>query len=218
VGCAVALGAAFLPGAVGWLTAAGVAALTVWFLARAHSMRRSERVAARECARAARVLAALMRSGQIPTVALASAAADCPVLASAATAARIGGDVGAELERAAARPGHAALLRVAAAWRVSERVGAPIADVLSGVSETIRAEQRVTAMVDAELSAARTSGHIMAVLPFLAIALGHAVGVDPVAFLMGEPFGQALVVASVVLTAAGVLWIDRLARPGGAPR
>ncbi|NHB85424.1 hypothetical protein G7085_14535 [Tessaracoccus sp. HDW20] len=86
---------------------------------------------------------------------------------------------------------------------MSERVGAPVADVLAGVSEAMRAEQRVSAVVEAELSAARTSGHIMAVLPFLAVGLGYSVGVDPLAFLTGGPLGQVLVSAGWVSPRVG---------------
>ncbi|NHB85423.1 hypothetical protein G7085_14530 [Tessaracoccus sp. HDW20] len=113
VAAGVVLGAALHPGATGWLASIATATLTVVHLVRGQVRRRRERESARECGRAARVLASLMRSGQIPTAALTAAATDCPVLAPAAAAARIGGDIGAELERTATRPGHGPCCR----WR-----------------------------------------------------------------------------------------------------
>ena len=148
--------------------------------------------AAEECARAARILASLLRAGQIPTAALREAAADCPVLEPAAAAAAIGADVPRTLEAAASRPGQDGMRSVAAAWRVSERSGAPVAECLARVAENLRRQRQLQAVVEAELAAARASGRIMAALPFLAAGLGFAAG--------------------VTLTASGVLWIDRLAQ------
>ena len=164
---------------------------------------------------AARVLSSLLKAGQIPSAALAEAAEDCPLLATAATAARLGGDVATELRTAAGRPGREGLALVAAAWQVSERSGAPVADVLATVAENLRRERQLGAVVETELSAARTSGHIMAALPFLALALGFAAGGNPVDFLLEGPIGQMLILVGVALTAVGVVWIDRLA---AAPR
>lgn len=53
----------------------------------------------------------------------------------------------------------------------------------------------------------------MAALPFLAVGLGFAVGVNSLRFLTGDPLGRVLLVVGVSMTAAGVLWIDALARP-----
>lgn len=214
-----ALAGAALHPPIGMLAlAAAIASATVWFLIRGHARRRRDREAVRECARAARVLSSLLLAGQIPSVALADAATDCPVLASTAAAARLGGDVGGELERCARRPGREPLMAISAAWRLSERTGAPIAEILAGVADTLRREQQVGALVEAELAAARASGHIMAALPFLAVGLGFTVGVNPIAFLTGEPLGQILAVVGVALTAAGVLWIDALSRTQGCSR
>ncbi|MDO5677273.1 MAG: type II secretion system F family protein [Propionibacteriaceae bacterium] len=209
---AVGVGGAFGARAVGWLAVASIALGTAGWLVVAAGKRRAQARRAAECAVAARVLSSLLRSGQIPTAALAEAALDAPVLAPAAAAARLGADVGAELIRAADAPGQAGLLSIAAAWSVSERSGAPVAAVLTEVAENLRRQRQLQAVVESELAAARTSGHIMAGLPFLAVGLGFMAGADPLAFLFGGVVGQVLVLAAVTLTAAGVLWIDRLAR------
>lgn len=209
VGVAGALG----PRVVGWLAVVAIALGTAGWLALAARRRRSEARRAAECAAAARVLSSLLRSGQIPSVALAEAATDSPVLAPAAAAASLGADVGAELERAAQVRGRDGMAAVAAAWRVSERSGAPVADVLAVVAEDLRRQRQLQSVIDTELAAARTSGHIMAALPFFAVLLGFAAGADPVEFLFGGGvLGQVLVLAAVTLTAIGVLWIDKLAQ------
>ncbi|MHA6525926.1 type II secretion system F family protein [Tessaracoccus sp. G1721] len=202
-----------------WGFAVVIAGATLWRLAGARRTRLVETRAADECAQAARVLSSLMRSGSIPHVALSEAAVDFPVLAQAAAAARLGGDVGQELARAAEGPGRLGMRCVAAAWQLSERTGAPVADVLARVSDNLRRQRQLDAVVATELAAARTSGHIMAMLPFLAVGLGLAAGVNTVGYLLREPVGQVLVLTSVTLTSAGVLWVDRLARTGAqAPR
>ena len=214
VGVAVAVvGAGWGVRALGWAVTFVVAGATVAWLTAAHRGAAREHRTAGECAEAASLLASLLRSGQIPSQALATAAEDCAVLVTAAAAARLGGDVAAEFAVASARPGCAGLGRIGAAWRVCQRSGAPIAPVLTLVADALRRERQVGAMVEAELAAARMSGRIMAALPFAAVGLGFAAGVDPVDFLLGQPLGGLLVLIGTVLTAVGVLWIDRLARP-----
>ena len=91
--------------------------------------------------------------------------------------------------------------------------------MLARVADNLRRQRQLDAVVATELAAARASGHIMAALPLLAVGLGLAAGVNTVDYLLREPAGQALVLAGVALTSAGVLWVDRLARTGArAPR
>lgn len=204
-----------------WVLIAGIVVGAAAWLRAGWIRRRRRSAAADQCATAARVLAALLRAGQLPATALAQAAAEFPVLRPAATAAELGADVGAHLAQAAQRPGCRGLAAVAAAWRLSERTGAPVADVLSGVAEELRRQRRVEAVVGAELAPARASGNIMATLPLVAVLLGGVAGVNTLDYLAHEPWGQALVLAGVVLAVSGVLWVDRLAAraaPGGATR
>ncbi|AQP49061.1 hypothetical protein BW730_17740 [Tessaracoccus aquimaris] len=201
------------PGALWWILAAAISGGTCAILVRGHRARRAELRLAKECARAARVLASLMAVGKIPTAALLDAAEDCPVLGQAAQAVRLGGDVAGELDRASGRRGLEPLRSIGAAWRLAERTGAPMAAILARVADDLRRRQQLDALIEAELAAARASGHIMAALPFLAVGLGFAVGVNSLRFLTGDPLGRVLLVVGVSMTAAGVLWIDALARP-----
>lgn len=199
-----------------WLATAAVALGTVGWLVAGQRRRRRARLAAQECADGARILASLLRSGQIPTAALSEAAKECPQFQPAAAASALGADVSSVMRDRSTQPGCEGLGAVAAAWSVSERSGAPVAQVLARVAADLRRRQQLRAVVDSELAAARATGQIMAVLPFAAIGLGFAAGTNPVAFLVGGVPGQLLLLAGVLLTAAGVLWIDKLAAARGA--
>ncbi len=199
--------------AVGWVLIVGIVTGTVAHLVRGRAQRRAAVRRSRDTARAARLLAGLLGSGQLPVSALAEAAEESPALRGAAMAARLGADVPAALRAAARSPGQEGLATIAAAWQVSARSGAPVADVLAGVAEALRAEERLQSSIDAELAAARSSGKIMAGLPLGAAGLGLMVGVDSLGFLLGSGWGQLALGLGVALTAVGVLWIDRLARP-----
>lgn len=200
------------PGALGWAVAVGVSGGTVCWMVLARISARRARRRADEVARAARLLSSLLNAGQIPTVALGEAAADFPVLAPAASSAQVGGDIAAALRQGASAPGGDGLRTIAAAWQVSSRSGAPVAGVLRRVADSLRLERQVAEIVETELAAARTSGQIMAALPFAAVALGFFAGVNSLEFIFGAGLGQWLCAAAVVLTAAGLMWIERLAK------
>lgn len=213
-GAAVLIWALGGPRLAGWVLLAGmVTATAAWVIRGTRTDRRVTRERT-ETARAARTLALLLQAGQLPARALQDAADDCPVLAPAAVTGRLGGDVGQALADAGRAAGHDGLLRVSAAWRVSEATGAPIAPVLAGVAETLREERHLAGVVAAELAAARASGRIMAVLPFVAIALGTLIGAEPLAFLFGSWSGELALIAGVGLAAGGVVWTEKIARKG----
>lgn len=198
----------------GWVAVCAIVGMTALWLVRGarDDHHRNQRKAT--VARAARTLALLLQAGQVPTVALEDAASDCPVLAPAALTGRLGGDVSAALQESGRQPGAEGLMRVAAAWRVSERTGAPVAEVLSRVAENLRRERHLASVVMAELASARASGRIMAILPFVAVAVGSIVGANPLAFLFGSWLGEVVFIAGTLLAAAGVVWTERIARSG----
>ena len=121
-----------------WLATAAVALGTVGWLVAGQRRRRRARLAAQECADGARILASLLRSGQIPTAALSEAAKECPQFQPAAAASALGADVSSVLRDRSTQPGCEGLGAVAAAWSVSERSGAPVAQVLARVAADLR--------------------------------------------------------------------------------
>ncbi|MDU7361426.1 MAG: type II secretion system F family protein [Propionibacteriaceae bacterium] len=200
------------PGGAGWSIAGAIAAGTATWLILERRQAQAARRRSRQVADAARLLASLLRSGQIPTAALQEAAADHPLLAEASSASSLGANVPDALRRSASRPGAGGLRAIAAAWHVSERSGAPIAGVLEQVAENLRQEHQLAEVVETELSSARASGHIMAVLPFGAVGLGFLAGGNPLDFIFGAALGQWLALVAVALTAVGVVWTERLAK------
>lgn len=202
------------PRVLGWVVTAGILVGTAaWVVWTTQVDRRRARVRG-ETARATKTLALLLQAGQIPTHALADAASDCSALASVALTGRLGGDVAAAFHELGTQPGGAGYRRVSSAWHVSERTGAPIALILARVAENLRRERHLAGVVTAELAAARASGRIMALLPFVAIAMGSLVGADPLDFLFGSWPGQVALLAGTMLAAGGVVWTERIARTG----
>lgn len=139
------------------------------------------------------------------------AAEECAVLRDAVGALDVGGDPSEALRLAGDVPGHEGLVTIARAWEVCSTSGAPVAPVIDRVSESMRTDQRVRATVSSELAAPRATGHLMACLPLVGVAMGFVVGGDPVAFLTGSTVGLACLLGGVLLAAVGVVWTERLA-------
>lgn len=177
-------------------------------LGRARVSTRAQRDVAHACG----VLASQIRVGRVPGEALRSAAEDCAVLRTASRTAELGGDVTVVWRSWSRVPGHGGLLDLARAWQVSQQTGAPLARSLEQVSEALTADQALRTVVAGELSAPRATGKIMAVLPLCGLGMGYLLGGDPLHFLTSSRYGWVCLVAGTALAAAGVLWIDRLAR------
>ncbi len=99
---------------------------------------------------------------------------------------------------------------VAAVWSVSERSGAPAADVLDRVDRDLRARQDQRREVAAALAGPRSTGALLAVLPLLGIGLGAGMGAHPITVLLSQPRGQVTLVVGVALEALGVHWTSRI--------
>ncbi len=190
---------------------ASIAVLATVDLGTSERARRAARETAAEVVRAGEGLAGLLRTGAIPSSALATLAADHPVLQEAAAAQAVGGDAAAALRRGAGGPGAAGLAELAAAWEVSARTGASLGAAVEAISDELARRQEVDSTVSVELAASRTAGRLMALLPIAGVLLGLALGGDPVGFLLGSPAGWLCLVAATTLAAAGLLWTDRLA-------
>jgi tight adherence protein B len=158
------------------------------------------------------VLAANLRVGQVPSRALGTAAAACPLLDPAHETLLLGGDVTAVWSRQAEEPGAGGLRELARAWQVADRSGASLGSTLEQVAAGQTADQALRAVVGSELAAPRATGKVMAALPVLGLAMGYLLGGDPVGWLTAGPAGWACTVAGVAFACSGVLWIEALAR------
>ena len=213
---------------VGWGAGPGAVATAIGFVlvtvvAAARSTLRGRRAGRRaaEVARACDLLGSLVAIGHVPSAALALAAEDCPVLEPVAAAHRVGAEVPAALRAAGASAGGKGLVRLAQAWEVGERTGAALGQALEAVAEAVRRDREIEQVVTAELAGPRASGQVLGVLPILGLALGVALGGEPVHFFLTGVLGPACLVVGTGLACAGVLWTDVLvvgATPGAARR
>lgn len=172
---------------------------------RATAVRRRTQVVA-----ACDALVAELRSGRPPQVALELVALEWPPLAPVASGARLGGDVPDALRQLAASPGAEPLADVAAAWQVSTRSGAGLADVLDRLGAALREQEDVAREITAAVAPARATAHLLAVLPLVGLGLGTALGGDPLHVLLGTPIGSVLLALGATLAVAGVVWVERL--------
>jgi tight adherence protein B len=131
-------------------------------------------------------------------------------LSAVAAAASLGGDVPAVLRGAGPAPLRSWLGRLADAWSLADRYGIPLADLLEAVRSDTEHRVRFTAEVQARLAGPRATASMLAGLPLLGLALGHAVGADPLRVLCETPVGQVLLVIGTGLACAGVQWSARL--------
>jgi tight adherence protein B len=185
---------------------------TVARLVARYRRRRSARRARADVAHACTVLASYFRVGQVPSAALAIAAADCEVLREGHQAHTLGGDVVPVWRQQAQRAGYRGLLELARAWQISVETGAPMSSTLDQVATSLSADQELNRVVNSELAAARATSKVMAALPPCGIGIGYLLGGDPARWLLAGPAGWACLLAGILLACAGVLWIEALAR------
>ncbi len=206
--------AAVVAGPLIGLAAALFAVAAAWL---ATLYRRRRLVARRRSGvvQACQTLAALLRVGQVPSAALETAAEDVPVIGEVAAVRRAGGEVVPVLRRLGTVPGRDGLIELANAWEVAERTGARLTTTLDALAERFTAQDEVRQVVEAELAAPRATGRLLAALPVAGVALGFFMGGDPLAFLFGSVFGQAVFVVGIALACAGMVWTERIADDGG---
>jgi tight adherence protein B len=138
-------------------------------------------------------------------------------LSAVAAAASLGGDIPAVLRGTGPVVLRSWLGRLADAWSLADRYGIPLADLLEAVRSDTEHRVRFAAEVQARLAGPRATASVLAGLPLLGIALGHAVGADPLRVLCETPVGQVLLVIGTGLACAGVQWSARLVS-GAVPR
>ncbi|KDA06140.1 pilus assembly protein TadB [Microbacterium sp. CH12i] len=163
---------------------------------------------AEEAAVAVRTLAVLLQAGAVPLNAWRHLAES--------------GDVHAErvVERcaegvplvAAIEAEEGAWADVAAAWDVATTVGAPLAEVLRSLAETMR--DTASAADDVRIALAEPAGtaRLLLWMPFAGLLLGFALGFDTVSVLVGNPIGTGCLVAGLLLVLAARGWTRKLLR------
>ncbi|MFE7132776.1 type II secretion system F family protein [Streptomyces sp. NPDC057638] len=201
--------------------AVAVPLLRVWLTAQERARRRERR--AEEVIAFCGALSGELRAGLTPGRALVWAAGSTgglgPGEAAVVAAARFGGDVPHALRGAAGEPGAEGLVGVAACWRVAVDSGAGLAEGLDRLEESLRAERDHHRDLRARLAGPRATAALLAVLPVLGLALGTALGAQPLSVLSYTPGGWLCLFAGVALEASGLWWAVRIVRraeDGGA--
>lgn len=162
-----------------------------------------------------RALVSELRAGAHPVTAAESVAADAPqagakAMRAIAATARLGGDI----EKAVQDP---LFGEVTHAWALADRHGVPLAEVLDAVLQDLDRRAKFAKQVTAKMAGPRMSAAILALLPAVGIALGEAMGANPLKILATTALGQGLLVVGVALACAGVLWSRRLTNQAVLP-
>ncbi len=101
---------------------------------------------------------------------------------------------------------------LAAAWEVATIVGAPLAEVLRTIAETLR--DAASAADDVRIALAEPAGtaRLLLWMPFAGLLLGFALGFDTLGVVLGNPLGTGCLVVGLLLVLAARMWTARLLR------
>lgn len=99
-----------------------------------------------------------------------------------------------------------------AARLLAERTGAPLAELVERIEKDARAAERLARATEAQAAGARATAWLLTALPLGGVALGHGIGADPLAVLLGTPLGAGCALAAVALQLAGLRWTDHIVR------
>ncbi|WP_238783488.1 type II secretion system F family protein [Streptomyces monomycini] len=192
--------------------AAVVAAVPVrrWLRARERTRERERRGAA--VIELCEAVAGELRAGRQPGQALTAVGAAGFGEAGAAVeaAARFGGDVPAALRAAARLPGAEGLAGVAACWQVAVDGGAGPAAGLERIATALRAERDRRDDLRAQLAGPRATALMLALLPAGGLAMGSALGADPLRVLLHTPAGWVCLLVGGLLEWCGIAWTARI--------
>ncbi|MFJ5876005.1 type II secretion system F family protein [Streptomyces sp. NPDC093088] len=159
-----------------------------------------------------------LRSGRQPVQALSFAARETGALgdeeARVLAAARFGGDVPEALLRASRQDGADGLAGMAACWQVAVDGGAGLAAGLDRLEASLRGHHEQRERLRAELAGAWATVTVLALLPAAGLALGAALGADPLRVLLHTPAGLGCLAVGGALEAAGLWWAARIVRGG----
>ncbi len=115
-------------------------------------------------------------------------------------------------------PGARIADRIGVASRVAEVTGARLSDLLDRVDTDARSVARIAEFASAQAAGVRATAWLLAALPLAGIALGYAIGADPLRELLHTRIGAACSTVSVALQMAGLFWTRRLALAAKAIR
>ncbi|HUR12933.1 MAG TPA: type II secretion system F family protein [Mycobacteriales bacterium] len=218
---AAVFGALVVPVGPAGAAVAGVLTLVALRAKREGTRRRARREERAGALEALQVLAAELRAGRSPSVALSRAGdvASGPTasaLREAAGESALGEGAGAALSRfvdASAVP--ELLSSLAVCWDVCQGAGSSLALAVDRLEEALLADQACREEVEADLEGPRTSAMLLAVMPLFGLGMGAGLGGDPVHVLLRTPVGWGCLVIGVGLELLGLWWTGRIVRGAG---
>lgn len=195
----------------GFAAAAALAVMAVRRLVRDARRRREKRQTHVAVTAWCDAFAAELRAGLPTAHAVVLSCGDDPRWTAIRSTAQLSGDVAGALRTTAARPGARGLRAVAAAWDVSERSGAALAEIVERVAAGLRDELDAAAEVATAMAPARATAKMLAALPLFGMGLGMSMGAHPLAFLLGSEGGLVCLGVGLGLALVGVFWVEHLA-------
>ncbi len=101
---------------------------------------------------------------------------------------------------------------LAAAWEVATTVGAPLAEVLRVIAETLRDASAAADDVRIALAEPAGTARLLLWMPFAGLLLGFALGFDTVGVIVSHPIAATCVIAGLLLVLAARAWTSALLR------
>ncbi len=169
---------------------------------------RNESAGAAEAATSVQTLAVLLQAGAVPLTAWRHLAGTGDPHA-VAVVGRV--DEGVPL-LSAIEAERGAWTDLAAAWEIATTVGAPLAEVLRIIAESLR--DAASAADDVRIALAEPAGtaRLLLWMPIAGLLLGFALGFDTLGVIVGTPLGAGCVVVGLLLVLAARQWTKGLLR------
>lgn len=199
----------------------GVLAVVAVRSARARALARARRDERAGAAEALGVLAAELRAGRSPSVALARAAqvASGPTASAmreAAGQSAMGDGAAAAFARYVDESAVPQLLSsLGVCWEVCQGAGSSLAVAVDRLEDALLADQACREEVEADLEGARTTALLLAGMPLFGLALGAGLGGHPLHVLLRTPVGWGCLVGGIGLELLGLWWTGRIVRAAG---
>lgn len=108
--------------------------------------------------------------------------------------------------------GSAELTLVAAAWRLSETTGAPLASAVERAVRGLLDARTRRGKVAVAVAGPRATVTVLTLLPLTGPLFGLACGVDPASLYLGSPMATASAAVGLLLVWTGRVWCSRMVR------
>jgi len=185
--------------------------LTVGWVVSLRLRLKRARLGSLQVARATQVVESLVGLGHIPTTALKLAAQECPLLEPASQLVSMGGQPWEVMEQLSMAPGQEGLAQIGHAWRVSQISGSSMCDPLEQVRINLEEASAAGDVVRGELAGPRATAQMLAVFPFLGMAMASGLGANPLVFFTSTVVGRLCFLAGIFLGCVGMIWSESVA-------